>query len=140
MASIGFLLGGAIANALAFTGSSYLFHSLSKDSIDKERKRHDLAVEQLQKAQISWQKKRQERIDFINRQLMLEKKAEGKFSELDDAMREYHRLFGNRLEPLPPEPVLSDFYTPSDDQHYRELAFITLGMTGIGGVLYYLEG
>ena len=57
MASIGFLLGGAIANALAFTGSSYLFHSLSKDSIDKERKRHDLAVEQLQKAQISWQKK-----------------------------------------------------------------------------------
>jgi len=60
MAFIGFLLGGAIANALAFTGSSYLFHSLSKDSIDKERKRHDLAIEQLQKAQISWQKKRQE--------------------------------------------------------------------------------
>ena len=51
MASIGFLLGRAIANALAFTGSSYLFHSLSKDSINKERKRHDLAVEQLQKAQ-----------------------------------------------------------------------------------------
>ena len=140
MVSIGFLLGGAIANALAFTGSSYLFHSLSKDSIDKERKRHDLAIEQLQKAQISWQKKRQERIDFINRQMMLEKKAEGKFSELDDAMREYHRLFGNRLELLPPEPVLSVFYTPSDDQHYRELAFITLGMTGIGSILYYLEG
>jgi len=49
---------------------------------------------------------------------MLEKKAEGKFSELDDAMREYHQLFGKRLEPLPPEPVLSDFYTPSDEQHY----------------------
>ena len=35
------LIGGALANALAFTGSSYLFSRLSKASIDKERKRHD---------------------------------------------------------------------------------------------------
>ena len=41
MASIGFLIGGALINALAFTGSNYLFSSLSKESIDKERKRHD---------------------------------------------------------------------------------------------------
>ena len=47
-------MGGASANALAFTGSSYLFHRLSKDSIDKERNRHDLVIEQLQKAQIEW--------------------------------------------------------------------------------------
>ena len=44
------LIGGALANALAFTGSSYLFSKLSKGSIDKERKRHDLVIEQLQKA------------------------------------------------------------------------------------------
>ena len=48
------LIRGASANTLAFTGSSYLFSRLSKDSIDKERKRHDLAIEQLQKAQIKW--------------------------------------------------------------------------------------
>ena len=47
------LIGGALANALAFTSSSYLFLRLSKDNIDKERKRHDLAIEQLQKAQIA---------------------------------------------------------------------------------------
>ena len=41
------LTGGTLANALAFTGSSYLFSKLSKDSIDKERKKHDLATEQL---------------------------------------------------------------------------------------------
>ena len=34
---------------------------------------------------------------------------------------------------------LSNFYTPTDDQHYRELGFIALSMIGIGGVLYYLE-
>ena len=48
MASVAMLIGGALANALAFTGSSYLFHRLSKDSIDAERKRHDLAIEKLQ--------------------------------------------------------------------------------------------
>ena len=48
MASIGFLIGGALVNALAFTGSNYLFSSLSKESIDKERKRHDKAIEDLQ--------------------------------------------------------------------------------------------
>ena len=59
------LIGGALANALAFTGSSYLFHRLSEDNIDAERKRHDAAIEALQKAQIEWAHKRQERIDFI---------------------------------------------------------------------------
>ena len=36
MASIGFLIGGAVINALAFTGSNYLFSSLSKESINQE--------------------------------------------------------------------------------------------------------
>ena len=40
MASIGFLIGGALVNALAFTGSNFLFSSLSKESVDKEQKRH----------------------------------------------------------------------------------------------------
>ena len=54
------LIRGALANALAFTGSSYLFHRLSADNIDAERKRHDLAIKKLQKAQVEWAHKRQE--------------------------------------------------------------------------------
>ena len=118
MASIAMLIGGALANALAFTGSSYLFHRLSADNIDAERTRHDAAIEALQKAQIEWTHKHQQRIDFINNQLMLERKAETKFIELNDTMREYHEVFGHELPPLPREPILSDFYTPTDDQHY----------------------
>ena len=48
------LIGGALANTLAFTGSSYLFHRLSKDSIDKERKRHDAVIAKLQAGEIEW--------------------------------------------------------------------------------------
>ena len=133
------LIRGALANALAFTGSSYLFHRLFADNIDTERKRHDSAIEALQAAQIEWTHKCQQRIDFINNQLRLERKAETKFAELNDAMREYHEIFGHELPPLPQEPVQSDFYTPTDEQHYRELGFIALSMIGIGGVLYYLK-
>ena len=95
------LIGGALANTLAFNGSSYLFWRLFKDSIDVKRKRHDLAIEKLQKAQIQWAHKRQERIDFINKQLRLERASETKFTELNDAMREYHKVFGHELPPLP---------------------------------------
>ena len=110
------LIGGALANALVFTGSSYLFHRLSANNIDAERKRHDAAIEALQKAQIEWTHKRQQRIDFINNQLRLERKAETKFTELNDAMREYHEVFGHELPRLPQEPVLSDYYTPTASQ------------------------
>ena len=133
------LIGGALTNTLAFTDSGYLFNRLSKESIDAERKRHDLAIEQLQKAQIEWVHKRQRRIDFINKQLRLERASETKFTELNDAMREYHEVFGHELPPLPRETVLSNYYTPSDEQHDRALAFIALSMIGIGGVLYYFE-
>ena len=138
MASVAMLIGGALANALAFTGSSYLFHRLSKESIDAKRKRHDAAIETLQAAQLEWAHKRQQRIDFINK-LRIERKAETKFTELNDAMREYHEVFGHKLPPLPREPVLNDFHTPTDEQHYRELGFIALSMIGIGRVLCYLE-
>ena len=132
------LIGGALVNALAFTGSIYLFHRLSKESIDAKRKRHNLAIEKLKKAQIEWAHKWQQRINFINNQLRLERKVETKFTELNDAMREYHEVFGHELQPLPREPVLSDFYTPTDEQHYWELGFIAWSMIGIG-VLYNLE-
>ena len=87
MASVVMLIRGVLANALAFTGSSCLFHRLSKESIDVERKRHDEAI-----AKIEWAYKRQQQIDFINNQLRLERKAETKFTELNDAVREYHEL------------------------------------------------
>ena len=105
MASVAMLIRGALANSLAFTSSSYLFSRLSKDSTDAERKRHDLAIEQLQKAQIEWAHKRQQRIDFINKQLRLEQASDTKFTELNGAMREYHEVFGHELPPPPPPPA-----------------------------------
>ena len=52
MASVAMLIGGALANALTFTGSSCLFHRLSANNINTEREKHDVAIEWLQRAQI----------------------------------------------------------------------------------------
>ena len=59
MASVAMLIRGALVNALAFTDSSYLFHRLSADNIDAQRKRHNAAIEKLQAAQLEWAHKRQ---------------------------------------------------------------------------------
>ena len=78
MASIGMIIGGALANAFAFTGSGYLFQHLSKHSVDEERRDTIKQLKRLEKAQMAWQRKRQDRIDYINEQLLKEKKAEQK--------------------------------------------------------------
>ena len=139
MASIGFLIKGALVNALAFTGSNYLFSSLSKESINEERKRHDKAIGDFQQVQKEWNKKRKERLDYINYEIMKESKAEKRFADLSSAMQQYFIVTGRQLEPLPPKPVLSDFYVPSENHHNQELAFITLSMVGIGVFLWYSD-
>ena len=63
----------------------------------------------------------------------MERCSKTKFTELNDAMREYHEVFGPGIWPpgsasIPREPVVSDFYEPSNEQHNRELAFITLSV------------
>ena len=94
MASIGFLIVGALINALALSGSNFLFSSLPRESIDKEQKRHDKAIEDLQRAQIEWTKKRQERLDYINNEIMKERKAEKRFTDLNTAMQQYFLVTG----------------------------------------------
>ena len=50
------MIGGAAINAIAFSGSNYLFSKLS-DHGEAERKRHDLAMEDFQKARDSGTRK-----------------------------------------------------------------------------------
>ena len=69
MASVAMLVGGALVNTLAFTGSNHLFSLLHRSGIEEERYRHDKAVEQLQAAPAEWSRKRTEHLDWINEEL-----------------------------------------------------------------------
>ena len=78
-------------------------------------------------------------MDYINNHIVKEHKAEKRFTDLNSAMQQYCLVTGRQLEPLPPEPVLSDFYVPYEGHHNHELAFITLSMIGIGAFLWYSD-
>ena len=138
MATIALLVGGAVVNALAFTGSNYLFSLLRGSDANEERKRHDKAIEQLQAAHAEWSQRRTECLDWINEELRRQSHAVQTFQDVDAAIREYARVTGKKIEPLGPEPQLSDFYTPSDDQKDREIVFVVLGMAATGLVAYKL--
>ena len=110
------LLGGAAVNALAFSGSNYLFSMLRSSGVDEERRRHNKAVEQLQAAHEQWSKQRTERLDWINEELRRQGHAVQTFHDVDMAIREYARVTGHNLDSLGSEPQITDFYTPSGDQ------------------------
>ena len=78
-------------------------------------------------------------MDYTNSEIAKEHKAEKRFTDLNSAMQQYFIVTGRQLELLPPKPVLSDFYVPSEDQHNREPVFITLSMVGIGALLWYSD-
>ena len=140
-AAVALMFGGAIVNALAFSGSNYLFSKLDQedrgDTVE-EQKRHDKAVEQMQAAQADWSERRTEHLDWINKKLREQNQAVQYFHDAEAAWREYTRLTGETLDPLEPEPQLSDFYTPSSAQKDREISFVIGGMVVTCLVTYYI--
>ena len=55
-------------NVLAFSGANILLSKLT-DRGEKEQKRNDLELENLQRARDKWNASRMKRLDFINKKL-----------------------------------------------------------------------
>ena len=102
-------MGGAVVNALAFSGTNFVFGRLS-DHVEEEQKSHDLTLEKLQRTRDEWNRNRMKRLDFINKRLREKNEARTYINNVDETMLEYYRVFGKQVKPLPPEHQLSDFY------------------------------
>ena len=103
MASLLFTIGGAVVNALAFSGINFVFSRLT-DNGEEKRKQHDLALEKLQRARDEWNKDRMKRLDFISKRLSEKNEARACINNADEAMLEYYRVFAKQIKPLPPAP------------------------------------
>jgi len=140
MAAIGMMIGGAVVNALAFTGGNYLFFTLGSKSgeAEKERKRHDLALEALQRAQFEYQHKRRLRLDYLNQQLRAEQHSMQVFEDVDAAAREYWLVTGGdqeKVDKVPDagvKPTLNEYYEPNALQKEYELLFMVGGLALTG--------
>ena len=137
MASLLFTIRGTVVNALAFSGTNFVFSSLT-DHGEEERKRHDLALERLRTARDKWNEDRMKGLDFINKRLREKNEARVYINNVDEEMLEYYLVFAKQIEPLPPEPKLSDFYHPSETIY--QLLFVAVGTSIAAYPLYkYLK-
>ena len=63
--AVAMMIGGAVVNALAFTGGNFLFSKLGKtQDAEKERERHDRAVEQFGRSPSSLESKENAKTGF----------------------------------------------------------------------------
>ena len=115
-----------MVSALAFSGTNFVFSRLT-DHGAEECKRHGLSEERLQRARGKRHEDRIKRLHFINKRLREKNEAKAYINNVDEAMLEYYRVFAKQIKPLPPEPELSDFYHPSENQINGELLFVVVG-------------
>ena len=76
------------------------------------------------------------RFDLINKRLHEKNEVRAYINNVDEAMREYYRVFAKQIGSLPREPQLSDFYHPSEAQKNGELLFVAAD-TGIATCALY---
>ena len=81
MAALLFTVGSAAVNALDFSGTNFVFSRLT-DHGAEERKRHDLALEKLQRTRDEWNRDRMKRLDFINKRLREKNEAKAYIKKL----------------------------------------------------------
>ena len=98
-----FTVGGAVVNALVFSGTNYIFSRLTDHGVE-ERKRHDLALEKLQRTRDEWDRYRMKQLDVINKRLREKNEARAYINNVDEAIVEYYRVFAKQIKPLPSEP------------------------------------
>ena len=95
MASVLFTIGGAVVNALALSGTNFVFSRLM-DHGAEERKRHDLAEEKLQRARDEWNRDRMKRLDFINKRLREKNETRTYINNADEAVLQYYQVFAKK--------------------------------------------
>lgn len=132
MATIAILIGSAIVNAIAFVGGNALYDKFGRSDGSEERTKHDRGIEDLQKATNEWNQKRLDTLDFINNKIREKRESRDTFDDLDKALDFYNETHPDAILELPNKPVLEDFYKPSDEHKYYEIAVVTVLSSVIG--------
>ena len=121
----------------AFSAAGWVMHKLDKPNYEAEVKRHNRALENLQRAREKWYEQEVEKKDRI-----AQKRAELQQSKADlttvnralDLLKNmdvvYHDEKENKKYTFNREPQLRDFYSPSEKmKNYQK---ITMGAAGLG--------
>ena len=135
MVSLLYIAGDAAVNAAAFSNGNLALSMLKDHGPEEERKRHDLAIKELQRVRDEWNEYLMKQLDFINKRLPGTQAAKTYINSADEVILEYYQAFAKKIKPLPPEPQLSDFYHLSEakkkEKRKGELLFVAVGTVQI---------
>ncbi len=70
----------------------YLFQQINKDGYDEETKRHDLAMEKLNKAQQEWNQKDVERLEKAANLRQERSDADADFGKINKSLKDYEKV------------------------------------------------
>ena len=133
MATIAIMVASAFISAAAFTAGNALYDKFGRGDGSAERIRHDVASEELQKATSDWNRKRLETLDWINNKINEKRESRETFDDVEKALDFYNETHPDALLELPKMPLLEDFYKPSIEQKYYEIAIVSV----LSGVIGY---
>ena len=97
MSSLLFTVSDAVVNALAFSGTTFVFSRLT-DHGEEEQKKHDLALEELQNTRDKWNKDRTKQLDIINKRLRERNEARAYINNVYEALLEYYQVVGKNTK------------------------------------------
>ena len=136
MASVAILIGAAIVNAVAFTVSNAVYDKFGRTDGSVEQVRHNVATEQLESAREEWNQKRLDTLDFINQKLREKRDARNTFDDVDKALEFYNETHPDKQLQLDKQPILEDFYRPSNEQKYYESVIVMIMSGAVGYIAY----
>ena len=141
MATIAIIIGFAVLNAAAFTGSNFLAKYLAGDdgqaALD-EKTRHDKALEAYQAAMAKYTRERTQLLDWIETNRKIKTQAKQNFTNTDYAFKLYNQAHPNYKLTMPREPKFSEMYQLSELQKRDELLFVGCGAFAPGYAAFRL--
>ena len=149
MASAIAMLGGAVVNALAFSGSNFLFGKLRENKSLEESERHNKQMEEYTKQQEEYNRKRAANIDWLNERMAEQKSSADTFTDVNYALQQYQELM-DQNEEIPynlqqemhnsgmPYPDLSSPPELPEFKKTEELVFVGVGTAIVCATVYWM--
>ena len=128
MASIAIAIGGAVLNATSFI-ARYLSVD-DKAQAEKERERHDHALEKYNEAVDRFGERQEKLQDFIAENDRLKYQTSQNLVNVDNALKLYNQTYNEKI--VLKKPQITDYYSPSNQQKTAEILYVGGGALVLG--------
>ena len=115
----------AVVNAVAFSGSNYIFSHFDKTAASDDARKRQEAIDKYNRERDAYNENLRLRNEFLNSRKQQEADSEKTFSDVTSDLSEYYKISGLSDEYFDNKPKFD--YKPSDVQAELELGFQLVG-------------